>query len=171
MDGDQRTEVTIGSLAFMGFLWLLTGYLAVEALSFSFEARVAPLLFGGLGFILLTYLLVRDSMRFLASWSAVRQAKAGRAPAESAPPGLAEGPTAVDEAIAIAWIVGSVILLLVFGFVVGMTVAMFLIVRVYAHERVRTAVGLTAGVMAVTYFVFGQLLNTSLYAGLLELFG
>lgn len=169
MDGEQRAEVTVGSLAFTAILWLLAGYLAFGAISFSFEARIAPLLFGGVGFVFLTYLLIRDLTRFLGRGADQRAAsRSVTASSESVP----EDATPVaDEVSALVWTIGAVVLLVVFGFVIGMSVAVFAIVWVYARERVGTAVALTVGVMGVLYFVFGQLLNTSLYPGLLELLG
>lgn len=168
MDGDQRSEVTVGSLVFTGILWLLSGYIALGALSFTFEARVAPLLFGGLGFLLLSFLLIRDGVRM---WSSKKLDGQSDTATRSIGQGGAGEELAVDEVAAIGWVLANVLVLLVLGFVVGMALATFATVRVYAGERTVTAFALTAGVMGVLYFVFGQVLNTPLYPGLLGFFG
>ena len=172
MDSHSSSEVTVGSLAFTGLLWLLTGYLALEALSFPFEARLAPLLFGGIGFALLTYLLGRDAIRLRAGPVATSRADVDEPRAASSTGSEMlrreeSSDSSRDEAIALAWVIGSVFVVLVFGFVIGMTISMLAIVRLFARERLATAVALTVGVMAILWVVFGELLNVALFPGLL----
>lgn len=148
MDILRRRGRDRGSLAFTTGLWILAGGVVVVSLGFPFEARIAPLIFGGAAFVLLTVVLVKE----------VR----ADSPAD-------QDVADTGELVALLWVAGCIIALLVLGFVIGLSLAMLVMLRVHLKEPWRQTIILTAAVMLLTWGVFGRLLDVALYQGALGL--
>lgn len=74
---------------------------------------------------------------------------------------------AQHEKAALLWTIGSIGLLLLLGFLVGMTVAMLGLLRVYARESWLTSILVTTLVMVTLYVAFGVLLRIAFFPGVL----
>lgn len=150
MEADTRTSPSIGSVAFTVVLWLLACYILAGAFGFSYPANLAPLMLGGVSFILMTGLLIGEVAGF------VRNRRSA-------------DPVSVDRATdvaALAWMLAAFVVVIGLGFLVGMSIAMIGLLRFRAGERWPTTLAMTAGVMLTLYFAFGVLLDVSFYPGL-----
>ncbi|TDE00687.1 tripartite tricarboxylate transporter TctB family protein [Jiangella asiatica] len=150
MDTGQKTDPSIGSLAFTVVLWLLAGYIFTGAFDFAYPANVAPTIIGGCAFALMTGLLVREVVRLLR-----------RRPR----PGADRGHR--HEAVTLGWVAGSIGLLFLLGFLAGMSLAMVALLRGYSRESWPTTVAVTAGVMVTVYLAFAVGLDVPVFGGLL----
>lgn len=170
MTADERGATSAGSIGFTVILWLLALVVVFGALSFSYPAKVAPLLLGGTAAALLTWLVTRDAVRFVRHRRGGGPAGDGRSrlDADATEPAVAPGGRHL-EVMAIAWTLGSIALLVLLGFVVGMTIAMLGLLRVYAREGWVATIVTTAAVMLSLYVAFGVVLNVGLFPGVLGL--
>lgn len=143
-------------LAFTLLLWLMVGYVVLGAREFPYPANVTPLAFGGAALCILTVLAVRE-VRGLRAWRAGQGAGAGVAGADSR-----------NEIASIACVVAAAGLVLLLGFLVGMTLALVGVGRFYARERWLVATAVAVGVIGILYLAFGQVLGVPLYPGLID---
>ena len=112
--------------------------------------------FGGAALCLLTVLAVRE-VRGLMTWRAAQGVGAGVAGVDSH-----------SEIASIACVVAAAGLVLLLGFLVGMTLALVGVGRFYARERWLVAIAVAVGVIGILYLAFGQLLGVPLYPGLID---
>jgi hypothetical protein len=147
MDSEQKADASIGSLAFTLVLWLLAGYIFAGAFGFAYPANVAPTIMGGFAFTLMTGLLAHEVYQLIRKRS--------------------RGGDYRTEVAAVSWAVASMLLLLLLGFIVGMTIAMIALLRLYSRESWTTTIALTAGVMVTVYLAFSVGLGVPVFGGLL----
>lgn len=158
MDTENGPARSAGSMAFTVLLWLLAGYILAGAFGFTYPANVAPLILGGIAFTLMSGLLVRElTLLFRA-----RPGERDRASEERG---------RVGDIAPLACVLASAVVVILLGFLVGMSAAMVGVLRLYARERWATTFVLTAGVMLALYVAFGILLNVGFYPGMFGLGG
>ncbi len=200
MRAARRRRPAIGSLVFTALLWLVALVVLVGGLGFRFPANLAPVLVGGAATALLSWLLIAETVRYWRGDEpndatspqseasdapgpvddpAAAEAAAARAIAAATSPSTigtilpdSDPESAVHERSALAWAFASVGLLLLLGFLVGVTIAMVGLLRVYGRESWRMTLLTTALVMVTLHVAFGVILRIAFFPGLIpELLG
>ncbi len=195
MTAAPRGRAALGSLLFTAFLWLIAFIVLVEALGFRYPANIAPLVTGGAATLLLSAVLVQGVLRFMrpapppeavsdtrldpASPVAPISDPAGAEAAAQKAIAAATTPSVVGtilpdldpaaerhEKAALLWTFASLGLLLLFGFLIGMTVAMLGLLRVYGRESWLMSIVATTLVMVTLYVAFGVFLRIAFFPGL-----
>lgn len=144
--------------------------MAYRSLSFPFRPRLAPLAFASITFLLSVGVVVAellDVRRFR------REARGEVVPTAEVVPedvaktvGSAEVRTTRREVMAFGWLATLVVSFFVFGFILGMTVFMLLMMRVYGGEKWGLSITVTGGVMAAIYVLFIKFLGVRVYTGM-----
>jgi len=196
MTAAPQGQRDLGSLVFTAFLWLVACGVLIGALGFRYPANLAPVMLGGAAVALLSVLLIREIARFIrgnrpadsvpatpevAPPPVVRsdlspefaQTSSEHAIDAATSPGLVgtilpdtDPAAAQHEKAALLWTIGSIGLLLMLGFLVGMTVAMLGLLRVYGRESWLMSVVATTFVMVTLYVAFGVFLRIAFFPGL-----
>lgn len=173
MNADPREPARLGSVGFTAILWLVAAFFVMGAFGFGYPANVAPLLLGGTAFALLSALLFTELRRVWRWRQQTTETTETPAPtpetaASATPSGAGESAAAIER-LALAWMVGSVVLLVLLGFLVGVTLAMLGLLRVYGREPWIPTIVTTVGVIASLYVAFGVVLGVPFYPGVLGL--
>lgn len=158
---------SLGELIFTAILWLVALGVFVGAFGFRYPANVAPLLLGGSAFVLLSWLLLPS---LYAAWRGRATPAAPAAASAPATDGEPAGPALTaerHEPAALAWTVATIGLLVVFGFLAGVTVALLGLFRIHGRESWPMSIIATAAVMATLYVAFGIVLRVPFFPGLL----
>lgn len=181
----------MGPTIFAGFLCLLSGYMAVEAFSFPYRPRLAPLLFSGVTFIFGVVVVLAEALELRAVRRGHRRptAPSGARVVSAEPSSSAEdvdaavvtpdpeekveavglGASAMrlegPEYAAFGWIGALVVAFYFLGFIVGMSAFMALVMRLYGRESWKITLGVTAGVMGAMYVLFVHVLGVRVYPG------
>lgn len=174
-----------GGVWLTAVLWAGLLAMTVRAIGFDGTARIAPLTFGVVATVLASVLLASQIRTRTRSG---QEKSLGGAPTHAAdvttPPhdawegaggaGASEGggPAqssggAIRKLTPFLWLAVAVVGLLVFGFVVGMSLFMITFLWIHGRERWYVALGLTACVMAFIYVLFTHFLGVQVYPGLL----
>lgn len=145
--------------------------MAYRSLSFPFRPRLAPLAFASITCLLSVGVVVAellDIRRFR------REARGEIVPTAEAVPedvaetvGTAEARTTRREIMAFGWLAALVVSFFLFGFILGMSFFMLLMMRVYGDEKWGISIAVTAGVMAAIYVLFIRILGVRVYTGML----
>lgn len=167
---DPKVRPAVGPTILATLLCLVTGYMAMEALSFSLRPRLAPLLFSSVTFVLALAVLVAE----VTDYRRTRRSRRLAAAARQTPDADGEGRLGVatarltrGELIAFAWFGVLVAAFFFLGFVVGMSAFMVLLMRLYGRESWVLTIGVTSGVMLAVYVMFVRVLGVQVYPGLL----
>ncbi len=195
MANEPSSQVSFGSSVFAFVLWSLAAYMVTQALGYSSPPKLAPLLFGGITLLLLTVIVGREvTIHIRHRTSRAHAVTTAESPADghgesAADVGQGEpvndaeqlavaaeraGSVAVpvsrrDEAAALVWGSASIVAMILFGFLIGMSVAMVTLMKVYARERWPISLIVTGSVLVTLYVFFGRILNVAFYPGLLDL--
>lgn len=151
--------VSVGEIAFTTLLWIVAAGILLGGIGFPYPANLAPLLLGGVAVTLLTWQLGIGILHRLRPTAATAAATTDPAPATSRADHR-------HERLALAWTGGSVIALVLLGFLIGMSLAMVGLLRVYGRESWGVALVTTAGVIASLYVAFGVVLGVPFFPGL-----
>lgn len=165
-DHDARRRPAIGPSVLALVIALVSGYMSYRALGFPFRPRLAPLAFASITFLLSSAVLVAellDVRRFRREGRTVREV----ATADDVPLGTADERTTRREWMAFAWLAALVASFFLLGFLLGMTVFMLAMMRLYGRERWGLSVAVTVGVMACIYLLFIRVLGVRVYTGAL----
>ena len=165
------SRAAVGSTLVALFLFVLSGYMTFQALSFPFRPRLAPLTFSGLTFLLAIAVLVAEARDYLQrkrppTQTELRQEDEATTDTETRL-GAADEFMSKSELLAFGWVAVLIASFFLFGFVVGMSLFMVVMMRIYGRETWRLSLTVTAGVMAVLYVMFVRVLDVRVYPGLL----
>lgn len=167
-DGGKRRSTSGGELAFIALLWLVAAYIFVVGIGFRYPGNVAPVLLGGTAFTLLSGLLLRAVYSF---WRPGEPASAALpSPAQALPEAEAPSDPAADDAherSALLWTVLTAVVLILFGFLVGVTLALIGLLRVHGRESWPMTILVTTLIQATLYMAFGVVLRVPFFPGLL----
>jgi hypothetical protein len=173
MNAEQREPARLGSVAFTTLLWMASAYVFFGAFGFKYPANVAPLMLGAASFVLVSRLMLSEAVRLVRRnrGADTRQGVDGAtAPTAGMPSDREDARSEVlNERAALAWTIASIALLIVLGFLIGVTVAMIGLLRVYAREGWIPTIATTAGVIASLYVAFGVVLGVPFFPGLIGL--
>lgn len=166
----ERAHAAIGPTVLAVVIALVSGYMAYRSLSFPFRPRLAPLAFSSVTFVLAIGVLVAellDIRRFRREARGEVVASADVVPEDVAETvGSAEARVSGRELMAFGWLAVLVVSFFVLGFLVGMTVFMLAMMRIYGREKWGISLTATAGVMAAIYFLFIRILGVRVYTGM-----
>jgi Kef-type K+ transport system membrane component KefB len=168
---NERARAAIGPTVLAVVVALVSGYMAYRSLAFPFRPRLAPLAFSLVTFLLAVGVIVAellDIRRFQREARGEIVASTDVVPEDIAQTvGTAEARVSRRELMAFGWFAVLALCFFVLGFLVGMTVFMLAMMRIYGRERWGTILIVTAGVMAVIYVLFIRVLGVRVYTGMI----
>ena len=152
-------QETVAQLGFLGLI-LVYGLLLIATMGdLSADARLFPsLVLGSVGLLWA-----------LCLGATLTRGRRGhrRGPVRRSPPQGTTGQTATPRARTVwAWVAACLLLMLIFGFLVGTGLAILLYLRLVARERWAHAIAASAITSLVVYVVFGRALRVDLGVGL-----
>lgn len=166
----RGSRPAIGPTVVAVIVALASGYMAYRSLSFPFRPRLAPLAFATITFLLSLAVLVGellDVRRFRRETRGEIVPSAEVVSEDVARTvGTAEARFSRRELMAFGWLAVLVVSFFVLGFLLGMTVFMLVMMRVYGREKWGLSIAVTAGVMAAIYVLFIRILGVRVYTGL-----
>lgn len=166
----RGSRPAIGPTVFAVIVALLSGYMAYRSLSFPFRPRLAPLAFATITFMLSVGVLVAevvDVRRFRREARGEIAAGANVVPEDVArTTGTPEARLSGRELMAFGWLAALVVSFFVLGFLLGMTVFLLGMMRIYGRETWTLSIAVSSGVMAAIYVLFIRILGVRVYTGL-----
>ena len=169
-----------GSIVFAVGIALVAVAMTVTALDFNPEARTAPLLIGIPTSLIAIIMVIRDVLRLRGGDSSVGAAadeeRDRYASADEGQSATATETTtgtevqrieAASTLSAVLWVIGLIGLIWIFGLLLAGFIFVLSFMKVFAHERWVTSVAYAIGTTVVIYFLFGELLDQTLYEGML----